>query len=603
MFPNSRPLALLLVLPLVPACTGDSSPEEIGAISQAVTAIPAIDFAPRPSYVANNVIGLTFDDGPDDTNTPIVLDVLKAKGVKATFFINTDNFGTVDTSPTLKAIVQRIVNEGHQLGNHTVHHPHLPDLTTAQIEAEITGVQTTVNRSDVLGPSYPKLTLFRAPFGEPFQGEGPGQPGYDKVAPIVGKYAVHIGWAMDTLDYNCTSGTATQNRDCVINSFKNLVKTPGTGDYGVVLMHSVQPQTAAAIGSIIDYAKSNNFVFKQVEDFVQARFGKSSHDIIYPPTGCTQSPFGGTARSIPGTIQAEDYDNGGQGCAYNDTTAGNQLNGYRTTEAVDVQPTTDTGGGFNVGAVAVGEWLEYTVNVTAAGNYKLELRTSTTGTGKNLDVLIDGAVKADNVALPNTGAYQTFATVTVPSVALAAGTHVLRVLFNTASENLNWIRFTSVTSGPSYFFFEAESGAGASTAPMVVVNDTAASGGKCIWSGTSGSNSAVPANGHVTFAFNVATAGTYKVWGRFLVGPATSSDDSLWVRIDNGTFVQWNDLFPRIGNAGYAWDSEHDTPNANAAITHTLSAGSHTLEVAYRESGLKMDRFLVTNDLSFVPSP
>src|SRR6185436_15004722 len=138
-------------------------------------------------------------------------------------------------------------------------------------------------------------------------------------------------------------------------------------------------------------------------------------------------------------------------CAYNDTTAGNQLNAYRTTEAVDVQPTTDTGGGFNVGAVAVGEWLEYTVNVTAAGNYKLELRTSTTGTGKNLDVLIDGALKADNVALPNTGAYQTFATVTVPSVALAAGTHVLRVLFNTGSENLNWLRFTSVTSGPSYF--------------------------------------------------------------------------------------------------------------------------------------------------------
>ena len=598
---QARPLALL-VLALTLSCADSSVPDEIGAITQAVTAIPAIDFSTRPNYMPNNVIGLTFDDGPDDTNTPIVLDVLKQKGVKATFFINTDNFGTVDTSATLKAIIQRIVNEGHQLGNHTVHHLHLPDLSTTQIEAEITGVQTTVNRSDVLGPSFPALTMLRAPFGEPFQAEGPGQPGYDKVAPIVGQHAVHMGWAVDTEDFNCTTGTATQNRDCVINSFKNHVKTIGTGDYGLILMHSVQPQTAAAIGAIIDYCKANNFVFKQGEDFVQARFGKSSHDIIFPPT-CTQAPFGGSARPIPGTIQAEDYDTGGEGCAFHDTTTANQGNAYRTTEAVDVQPTTDAGGGFNVGFVQAGEWTEYTVNVASTGNYKLELRTAATATGKNLDVLVDGALIADNVALPNTGAFQTFATVTVPSVALSSGTHVLRVLFNTASENLNWIRFTALAGGPSSFFFEAESGTGASTAPMVVVTDPAASGGKSIWSGTTGSNAAVPANGHVTFPFTVTTAGSYTVWGRFLVGPATTSDDSLWVRIDSGSFVQWNNIFPRIGNTAYAWDKEHDSVNGDALVPHTLAVGNHTLEVAYRENGLKMDRFLVTDDPAVVPTP
>ncbi len=155
-------------------------------------------------------------------------------------------------------------------------------------------------------------------------------------------------------------------------------------------------------------------------------------------------------------------------------------------------------------------------------------------------------------------------------------------------------------SGNQYTYFEAE--AGARTSPMVAISDAAASGGQAIWSGTSGSNSVVPTGGHASFTFTVTTAGTFRVWGRFLVGPSTTSDDSLWARIDTSPWIQWNDIYPRIGT-GYKWDQEHDTLNANALVTRNLSAGTHTLEVAYRENGLKMDRFLVTNDLAFVPSP
>ena len=623
-------------------------------VSQMAITYPAIDFNPRPTNVPNNVIGLTFDDGPDVTNTPRVLDTLMAKNVKATFFINTINFGDVNTDANLKNIVQRIVNEGHQLASHTVHHSDLATLSTTAIRSEITGVQTTVNRSDVLGAGFPNLTMLRAPFGSPYQTSAPGSAAYDKVAPIVGEYAVHMGWAIDTFDYNCTSGTATQKRDCVINNFTSKVRTPGTGDYGMVLMHSVQPQTADAIGAIIDYCRNNGFVFQQGEYFVGRAFGgQTSNQVIYGTT-CTQTPFGGAARAIPGTIQAEDYDNGGNNCAYMDTTTANQGNAYRTTEAVDVQATTDTGGGFNIGYVQAGEYVDYTVNVTAAGNYKLELRVAATTTGKTVDVLLGGTLIADNLAVPNTGNYQTFATINVPSVALTAGTKELKVLFNQASQNLNWIRFTAVTtctpesntafcsrlgkncgtvsgtdncgdprtvtscgtctspqvcgasnvcqapSGNQYTYFEAE--AGTRTLPLVTFADPAASNGQVIWSGTSGSNSVVPTDGHATFTFTVTTAGTFRVWGRFLVGPSTTSDDSLWARIDTSPWILWNDIYPRIGT-GYKWDQEHDTPNANALVTRNLSAGSHTLEVAYRENGLKMDRFLVTNDLAFVPSP
>jgi peptidoglycan/xylan/chitin deacetylase (PgdA/CDA1 family) len=505
----SAGLALATLPVVLAACLDDGSSPPADQIDlrghAASTLYPAIDFSTRPSYVPNNTIGLTFDDGPDDEgNTATVLDVLKAKAVKASFFINTENYGSVSGSATTRALIKRIVAEGHVLASHTVHHDHLPTLTTTQIEAEVVGVQTAVNRTDVMGAAYPKLTLLRDPFGEPHQGEGPGQAGYDKVAPVVGKYAVHIGWAIDPTDYDCVTGTTTQNRQCVIDHVLNTVKTPGAGDYGIILMHSVQPQTAAAIGQIIDTLKTRGFVFKTAEEFVQARFGKSSNEIIYgtgsctpesnttfcsrlakncgavtgtdncgtsrtvsscgtcaaPQTcggggtanvcggasTCTATPFGGTARAIPGTIQAEDYDSGGQPCAYSDTTPDNQGGQYRTAEGVDVQVTTDTGGGFNIGFVQAGEYVTYTVNVTAAGNYKLELRTATTAAGKTVDVFMGSTLIANDLAVTNTGNYQTFATISVPSVNLTAGSKVLKVLFNQASMNLNWIKFTALAT-------------------------------------------------------------------------------------------------------------------------------------------------------------
>ena len=70
-------------------------------------------------------------------------------------------------------------------------------------------------------------------------------------------------------------------------------------------------------------------------------------------------------------IQAENYDTGGEGVAYHDSDAGNKGGQYRS-DGVDIESTTDTGGGYNVGWVAAGEWLEYTVNVAVAGSYDIK---------------------------------------------------------------------------------------------------------------------------------------------------------------------------------------------------------------------------------------
>ena len=99
---------------------------------------------------------------------------------------------------------------------------------------------------------------------------------------------------------------------------------------------------------------------------------------VTPSSGRT--PFGGTAAALPGTVQAENFDEGGAGVAYVDTTAGNGGGQYRTTD-VDIESTTDTGGGYNVGRTRPGEWLKYSVTVASAGTYALDVRVANVGTG------------------------------------------------------------------------------------------------------------------------------------------------------------------------------------------------------------------------------
>jgi len=153
-----------------------------------------------------------------------------------------------------------------------------------------------------------------------------------------------------------------------------------------------------------------------------------------------QSPFGGTVRNIPGKIEAEHYDLGGQGIAYNDLTAGNSGNTFRTDD-VDVQTTTDTGGGHNIGFVQAGEWLEYIVNVTSSGTYTLEARVSATSVGKTFHVELNGQNISGTITVPNTGNYQTFQTISVTTPSLTAGLKTMRIVMGASSFNVNYLNF------------------------------------------------------------------------------------------------------------------------------------------------------------------
>jgi beta-glucosidase-like glycosyl hydrolase/uncharacterized protein involved in high-affinity Fe2+ transport len=164
-------------------------------------------------------------------------------------------------------------------------------------------------------------------------------------------------------------------------------------------------------------------------------------------------PFGGTPAPVPGTVQAANYDTGGQGVADNVTAANGTANSYRA-DGVDLEDTADTadtsaaGGAYDVGWTGAGQWFKYTVNVATAGAYTVSFRVAAPAAVSDaLHIANSSGVNlSGNVSAPATGGYQTWTTVTA-SVTLPAGQQTLTVDQDAAGWNLHYIAFTQGTGG------------------------------------------------------------------------------------------------------------------------------------------------------------
>ncbi|MGQ4511159.1 glycoside hydrolase family 3 C-terminal domain-containing protein [Streptomyces sp. DW26H14] len=165
------------------------------------------------------------------------------------------------------------------------------------------------------------------------------------------------------------------------------------------------------------------------------------------------APFGGTPAAVPGTVQAANYDTGGQGVAYSVASAGGSANSYRA-DGVDLETTADTqetsgaGGGYDMGWTTPGQWFKYTVNVSAAGSYSVAFRlASPYGITDALHIAdSSGTNLSGAVAVPNTGGYETWTTVTA-SVILPAGRQTLTVEQDTNGWNFHAMSFTKGSGG------------------------------------------------------------------------------------------------------------------------------------------------------------
>lgn len=146
-------------------------------------------------------------------------------------------------------------------------------------------------------------------------------------------------------------------------------------------------------------------------------------------------------------VQAEDFDNGGQNVAYYDNATVNSGGSYRTTEGVDIQTTTDTGGGYNIGWMVAGEWMEYTVNVNDPGRYALRVRVASTLASNNLRIKLGGVDITGVWNFAATGGNQTWTTLS-KTIDLPPGQQVLRFEVVSSGFNLNWIEFAPASAGP-----------------------------------------------------------------------------------------------------------------------------------------------------------
>jgi beta-glucosidase len=159
-----------------------------------------------------------------------------------------------------------------------------------------------------------------------------------------------------------------------------------------------------------------------------------------------QTPYPGSVPVLPAQIEAENFDNGGEGVGYYNTTAGNPGGAYRTNEDVGIEPCTDTGGGYDVGYVNPGEWLEYTVNAPdPEAVYSISVRVASGSGGGQLRLRLDGTLLG-TVTVTNTGGWQDWQTITLPNVPVAGatGSRALRVEVINGGFNLNWIQFNRV---------------------------------------------------------------------------------------------------------------------------------------------------------------
>ncbi|MDR2145733.1 MAG: cellulase family glycosylhydrolase [Tannerella sp.] len=158
------------------------------------------------------------------------------------------------------------------------------------------------------------------------------------------------------------------------------------------------------------------------------------HALMEQPFNNDTRPYG--ANELPGRLNAIEYDLGRNGFAYNETgllsrestNAGAYNEGWvGRNDAMDGEANTDPeSNGFNLGWLASGEWLNYTVNVLKTGKYKVKMKYAVPGTG-NMTLKLNNIPVFSFFALPNTGAWNAYRWIEPGEIEMSQGTNVIQV--------------------------------------------------------------------------------------------------------------------------------------------------------------------------------
>lgn len=190
-------------------------------------------------HVEGNVIALTFDDGPHPQNTPRLLDMLKERGIKATFFL------IGKSASTWPKIVQRIVDEGHEIGNHTWSHPQLNHMKTTSVMDQLQKTHDAIVKACGVAP-----IVYRPPYGAILLSQRKA---------IHEKFQyVSALWDVDPLDWK-SPRSSTKVHDRVLAQTK-----PGS----IILCHDIHAETVDAMPAVMDELKARGFQFVTVTQLI-----------------------------------------------------------------------------------------------------------------------------------------------------------------------------------------------------------------------------------------------------------------------------------------------------------------------------------------------
>lgn len=149
------------------------------------------------------------------------------------------------------------------------------------------------------------------------------------------------------------------------------------------------------------------------------------------PTAPATTPFPSKAHLIPGRIEAEHFDEGGEGVAFHDLDAVNEGVPYRTGGA-DIEPRNDASNKHGIGWTRAGEWLVYSVNVTRAGRYAIQIPVASPKPGGRFHLEFDGIDRTGPIQVPATGGWDKLQTIRVEKVDLKAGLQRMKVVMDEA---------------------------------------------------------------------------------------------------------------------------------------------------------------------------
>lgn len=161
--------------------------------------------------------------------------------------------------------------------------------------------------------------------------------------------------------------------------------------------------------------------------------GRDSVRIEVRPNG---TPYFGAPHAVPGLIQAEDFDLGGEGVAYHDTNANNIGLAYRPSEGVDIEVGPQ---GPDVYWITAGEWIEWTFEVALAGTYTFAPSVASVPGFGAFRLLVDSEDVSGLRPVSGTGGWQFWRDEAVTGVTLDAGVHILRLEAESASDPTGWL--------------------------------------------------------------------------------------------------------------------------------------------------------------------